>query len=89
MALGFRKKEPVVVSFEEVKGAVKEDWKWIGKIDFYVRSIDGAPSQQMALRIEERKIVENAMGQDVVQLRFRLATLEEAKKVVARWNAGR
>jgi len=27
------------------------------------------------------------MGQDIVQLRWRLATLEEAKEVVICWNA--
>jgi hypothetical protein len=35
-----------------------------------------------------QKVTENAMGQDIAQLRWRLATLEEAKEVVVCWNAG-
>jgi hypothetical protein len=31
--------------------------------------------------------MENPMGQEVTQLRWRLATMEEAKEVVACWNA--
>ena len=41
------------------------------------------------LRVEEKKITENAMGQDIVQLRWRLATLDEAKEVVVCWNAAK
>jgi hypothetical protein len=36
--------------------------------------------------VEEKKITENAMGQEVAQLRWRLATVEEAREVVACWN---
>ncbi len=88
MAFGFRKKDPTIVSFEEIDGVLKDDWRRTGHIDFHARSLDSASPQQLILRVEERKIIENAMGQDVVQLRWRLATLEEAKEVVARWNAG-
>ena len=40
-----------------------------------------------AHRVEEKRVTENAMGQDVVELRWRLATLEEAKELVICWNA--
>ena len=88
MAFGFRKKVPTVVSFEDIDGVLKEDWKRTGNIDFHARSLDSTSPQYLILRVEERKIIENAMGQDVVQLRWRLATLDEGKEVVARWNAG-
>ncbi len=89
MAFGLRKKAPTSVSFDDVDGVLKQDWTRTGNIDFHARSLDSASPQQLILRIEESKIVENAMGQDVVQLRWRLATLEEAKEVVARWNASK
>jgi hypothetical protein len=47
----------------------------------------GASPQTPILRVEEKTIIENAMGQDVVQLRWRLANLEEAKEVVVCRNA--
>ncbi len=89
MAFGFRKKAPTPVSFDDIDGVLKQDWARTGNIDFHARSLDSASPQQLILRVEESKIVENAMGQDVVQLRWRLAALEEAKEVVACWNASR
>jgi hypothetical protein len=34
----------------------------------------------------EKRIIENSMGEDVMPLRWRLATMEEAKEVVVCWN---
>ena len=88
MAFGFRKKEqnPGSPGFDNIDGVLKQDWTRTDNIDFYVAAVeDGAP-QRMILRVEERKVTENPMGQDIVQLRWRLATLEEAKEVVACWN---
>jgi hypothetical protein len=48
-----------------------------------------ATPQQLVLRVEEKKIIENSMGEDVAQLRWRLATVEEAKEVVVCWNNAR
>ena len=45
-----------------------------------------ASPQQLMLRVEEKKIIENSMGEDVAQLRWRLATVDEAKEVVVCWN---
>jgi hypothetical protein len=72
--------------FAEIDGTLKQDWTRTGKIDFHVITIESASPQRLTLRVQERKIVENSMGDDVVQLRWRLATLEEAKEVVVSWN---
>jgi hypothetical protein len=75
MAFGFRKKEQISISFDEIDGVLKHDWARTGDIDFHARALDSASPQQLILRVEEQKITENAMGQDVAQLRWRLATL--------------
>ena len=81
-----RKKDETAPSFGEVSGTLKQDWTRTGKIDFHVAVLESSSPQQLILRVEERKIIENSMGEDVVQLRWRLATVEEAKEVVACWN---
>ena len=81
-----RKDEPDPL-YGGVTGTLKEDWARTGNIDFHVATVDGASPQHFILRVEERKIVENPMGLEVTQLRWRLATIEEAKEVVACWNA--
>ena len=89
MWFGFRKKEQTSALFDNIDGILKQDWRRTGNIDFYVLDPDSTSPQKLILRIEESKVTENAMGQDVVQLRWRLATLEEAKEVVGCWNAGK
>jgi hypothetical protein len=59
-----------------------------GNIDFHVTAIESTSPQHFILRVEERKIMENSMGQEVTQLRWRLATIDEAKDVAC-WNAHR
>jgi hypothetical protein len=84
---GFRRKEVKPASFGHVDGVMKQDWTRTGNIDFHAAALESAYPQPLTLRVEEKKITENAMGQDVVELRWRLATLEEAKEVVVCWNA--
>jgi hypothetical protein len=84
---GLRKKDHPTGSFHEVGGTLKTDWVRTGSIDFHISAPASTSPQQLVLRVEERKIVENAMGEDVVQLRWRLATIEEAKEVVVCWKA--
>jgi hypothetical protein len=81
-----RKKRELDPSFSEVGGTLKQDWTRTGKIDFYVADLESKSPQQLILRVQEKTIVENSMGEDVVQLRWRLATLAEAKEVVVCWN---
>jgi hypothetical protein len=87
MAFGFRKAEQKPVAFEQVDGVMKQDWTRTGNIDFHAAALDSASPQPLTLRVEEKRITENAMGQDIVELRWRLATLEEAKELVVCWNA--
>jgi len=81
-----RNKQPRVVTFDDMDGVLKQDWTRTGKIDFHVIKPASTAPQQLILRVEEKKIVENPMGEDVMQLRWRLATVEEAKEVVVCWN---
>jgi hypothetical protein len=87
MVFGLRRKERKPFVFDDIDGILKQDWTRTGNVDFYVAALDSASPQTLVLRVEEKKIFENVMGQDVTQLRWRLATLEEAKEVVACWNA--
>jgi len=81
-----RTKEQKTAAFDDVGGVLKLDWTRTGRIDFHVSSANSAGPQQLLLRVEEKKIIENPMGENVVQLRWRLATLDEAKEVVVCWN---
>jgi hypothetical protein len=86
MSFDFRRREQK--SFGDIDGVLKEDWSRTGKIDFHAAVLESSAPQLLFLRVEEKKITENAMGQNIVQLRWRLATLEEAKEVVVFWNVG-
>jgi hypothetical protein len=87
MAFGFRKSEQKPLAFGQIDGVMKQDWTRTGNIDFHAASLESASPQPLTLRVEEKRITENAMGQDVVELRWRLATLEEAKELVVCWNS--
>jgi hypothetical protein len=43
--------------------------------------------QPLRLLVEERRVTESAVGQNIAELRWRLATLEEGKQLVVYWNA--
>jgi hypothetical protein len=82
----FRKNDEPDPLFGGVNGMLKQDWARTSQIDFHLPAPESTSPQQLILRVEERKVVENSMGQEVSQLRWRLATVEEAKEVVACWN---
>jgi hypothetical protein len=86
---GLRTAEQRAAVFDSIDGTLKEDWARTGKIDFHVVDPHNPSPQSMILRVEERKLIENAVGQVIVQLRWRLATIEEAKDVVIIWNRAR
>ena len=88
MIFGFRKKEQKSASSGDIDGVVKQDWTRSGNIDFHAAALESTSPQLLVLRVEDKKVTENAMGQDIAQLRWRLATLEEAKEVVVFWNVG-
>jgi hypothetical protein len=85
MIFAFLKRKQKFTVFSDIDGVVKQDWVRTGNIDFHIAELEMMP-QLLALRVEEKKITENVMGQDIVQLRWRLATVEEAKEVVVFWN---
>jgi hypothetical protein len=87
MAFGFRKTERKPAAFGEIDGVLKQDWVRTGNIDFHAAALESASPQPLTLRVEEKRVTENAMGQDIVELRWRLATLEEAKELVVCWNS--
>jgi len=89
MAFGFRKTEHKPTTFAQVDGILKQDWTRTGNIDFHAAALESPSPQPLTLRVEEKRVTENAVGQDVVELRWRLATLEEAKELVVCWNSRR
>ena len=87
MTFGFRKSDKKPVPFGQIGGAVKQDWTRTGNIDFHASALESSSPQPLTLRVEEKRIRESAVGQEVVELRWRLATLEEGKELVVCWNA--
>jgi hypothetical protein len=84
---GFRRSEAKPEGFAAVDGVLKHDWARTGNIDFHAQELESPSPQPLTLRVEERRVTQNAVGQDVVELRWRLATLEEAKELVVCWLA--
>jgi len=70
-----------------IVGALKQDWTRTGNIDFHASAIESLSPQPLRLRVEEKRVIESAAGQDIVELRWRLATLEEGKELVICWKA--
>jgi len=71
------------------QGVVKRDWVPTGRIDFATR-FNGAedPDQpsEFKLLVEERRIVESITGNENLEIQWRLASLTEAKAVVAQYH---
>jgi hypothetical protein len=86
MIFGFRKadKKPAP---GRIIGDVKQDWTPTGKIDFRAPTLESSTPQPIRLWVEENRITETVVGQRVEELRWRLATIEEGKKLVICWNA--
>jgi hypothetical protein len=89
MMLGYRKADQKPVAFGPIDGVLKQDWMRTGNINFHVSAIERSSPQPIRLLVEEKRVMESAVGQDVVELRWRLATLEEGKELVVCWNARR
>ena len=87
MMFGFRKPDQKPVAFGQTQGALKQDWMRTGNIDLHASGLESSSPQPLRLRVEEKRVMESAAGQDVVELRWRLATLQEGKELVVCWNA--
>jgi len=85
MIFGFRKAEKKPVT-GRIIGTVKQDWTPTGNIDFRGATLESSCPQPLRLWVEEKRITETPVGQRVVELRWRLATIEEGKELVICWN---
>ena len=72
------------------QGVVKRDWVRTGRIDFATRfsgNVDDSDQpSEFKLLVEERRIVESITGNENLEIQWRLATLNEAKAVVAQYH---
>ena len=87
MMFGFRKTDHKPMAFGRIDRALKQDWMRTGNIDFHVSAVESPSPQPLRLLVEEKRVTEGAVGQDVAELRWRLATLQEGKELVVCWNA--
>ena len=89
MMLGNRKIDQKPVTFGPINGALKQDWMRTGNIDFHGSAVKSSSPQPIRLLVEEKRVMESIVGQDIVELRWRLATLVEGKELVVCWNVSR
>ncbi len=72
------------------QGIVKKDWFATGRIDFATGEETGAGDTdqpaEFKLLIEERRIVESITGNENLEIQWRLASLREAKVVIANYH---
>ena len=87
MMFGFRKTDQKPVAFGQIDRALKQDWMRTGNIDFHTSALENSSPQPLRLLVEEKRVTEGAVGQDIAELRWRLATLQEGKELVVCWNA--
>jgi hypothetical protein len=69
---------------------VKLDWVPTGRIDFALQheapASDADQPSEFKLLVEERRIVESIAGNENLEIQWRLATLAEAKLVIAQYH---
>jgi hypothetical protein len=72
------------------QGVVKKDWVLTGRIDFATQddrsAADADRPAEFKLLVEERRIVESIAGNDNLEIQWRLASLKEAKVVIAHYH---
>jgi hypothetical protein len=73
------------------QGVVKKDWVLTGRIDFATTEGNGGSANadqpaEFKLLVEERRIVESIAGNDNLEIQWRLASLREAKVVIAHYH---
>jgi hypothetical protein len=73
---------------EDVPCEVVSDWRPTGKIDFVRRDIEGkADGTLFCLQMEDYRVLQSMSGTKRVEVRWRVATLEEAAQIAGRHNA--
>ena len=72
------------------QGTVKQDWVPTRRIDFATQFEIAADNRdkpvEFKLLVEEQRIVESVAGNEKLEIRWRLATLDEAKTIVSHYN---
>lgn len=72
------------------QGVVKKDWVATGRIDFATQDGTGTEDPdrpaEFKLLVEERRIVESIAGNENLEIQWRLASLKEAKVVIAQYH---
>jgi len=72
------------------QGVVKRDWVATGRIDFATQEHGGSDDAdrpaEFKLLVEERRIVESIAGNENLEIQWRLASLKEAKMVIANYH---
>jgi hypothetical protein len=86
MTIGHREADEKPVTFGPINAALKQDWMRTGNIDFHASAIGSSSPQPIRLLVEEKRIMESVVGQDIVELRWRLASLAEGKELVVCWS---
>jgi hypothetical protein len=86
MMFGYRKIDRKLLAFGQIHGVLRQDWTRTGNIDFHTVELQPSSPQPLRLLVEEKRVTESAVGQDITELRWRLATLEEGKELVVCWN---
>jgi len=72
------------------QGVVKRDWIATGRIDFATDEESNASEAErpaeFKLLVEERRIVQSIAGNENLEIQWRLASLKEAKVVIAQYH---
>ncbi len=63
----------------ELAAQVVADWRFTGKIDFDQRKLGHGQAEVFVLKTEEYRVLESTSGTKRIEVRWRDATLEEAK----------
>jgi hypothetical protein len=71
----------------ELPAQVVADWRFTGKIDFDQRKLGPGGAEVFVLKTEEYRVLESTSGTKRIEVRWRDATLEEAKQVASRHNS--
>lgn len=75
---------------EPTQGIIKRNWVPTGRIDLATRfngnAADVDQPSEFKLMVEERRIVESVTGLENLEIRWRQATLREAKVVVMQYH---
>src|ERR1700735_2074072 len=82
-AYSFYKPKPH--SDDPIKNQQQDGWAPTGRIDFIDRQLSG----DFVLQVEDTRIADSASGVEHREIRWRKATLDEAKRVIVAYHAQR